>query len=297
MYTICVNIIFSILLMLVPGAYAYDAEVQRVGAGQSIEQLINSAESHAEAELKGPGRAIELRYSALSPLTVIVLYPDRSGGFAPLESIHTKLNAGSNQVATIDLTSSPNWSPWRRAYRLHFLSESGDVEFHDVTFIKPSIVEVIMLSVKQLFLTHPYTPSSYHRLPAYRISGMSFTVLLGLMLIGISSILLVKKQFEMIIAAAVIFTLLSHARFSLDALRYTFTHTASDYATAGSLIEVAHELKKQKANSYFLCDKGTSYFDRLLAYHSYPVQSSDAPSHLIVRNAGSSIEQAITCDG
>lgn len=280
------HVLLWFLLALTPQISALDAPVHLLGEDIPIETIISKATSHAEADLTGPGEAIELTYSSSEPLDVLVMFPSVDGGFTPLETLQAHLPEGQRVTAAIHLTESPGWSPLRKQYRLHFLTESQTgVEFHDVNFVRGSFISSITSSVKQFLGSQPYSPSSYHRLPGYRIAGISFGVLFGFLLIVLSLWFAWKKQYQRIILGAIILTLLSHARFSVDAVRYSLEHSRRDYATAGSLFQIVDWITEHEVTGVALCNDGTTYAEKLLSYHIYPLLLTEDPSHVVVYRA------------
>ena len=58
------------------------------------------------------------------------------------------------------------------------------------------------------------------------------------------------------------------------------------YATAGSLPLIAEDLQRYGSESVYLCHTGTTYAQKLLQYHAYPILiDSDAPTHIVVHKS------------
>lgn len=85
--------------------------------------------------------------------------------------------------------------------------------------------------------------------------------------------------------------LLFSARFSIDALGYSVTHTSEwmaqrTYATAGALPQIGADLQDMNVQSTYLCSTGTSYAWRALSYHSYPVLLTEQnPDSVVVHKS------------
>ena len=289
MYTgdmkLCIALLSVASLGLIPQASAYEVDGELVG-NNPIEKIISASKSHAEADLKGPGKALKLNYTSVKPLTILVIYPKLDGGFAPLETLKVDLDKGINRDITIDLTASPGWSPWRKHYKLHFLAEAEDgASFQNIDFVPTGFSESIILSFKQALAKTPYTPSSYHRIPSFKLGGVSLTVIAGLAMIVVAVYLFVRKRYMQIVYVMIVGVLIMNVRFSLDAIEYALTHRVSNYATAGSLIEIARTISESDATGVRLCHDGTSYAERLLAYHIYPIRIQEDASHVVVHRS------------
>jgi hypothetical protein len=284
--------ILTTLLLLIPHAYAEEVAVTLLSEDVAIEQIVSRSVSYAHADISGKGSAISLTYTSAKPLSVFVVFQNADGAFTTFETLQTILPAGKVQEALIDLTKSPGWGLGKRNYRLYFFgnSEAG-AEFHDIEFKQASAFSIISTGIRHFSMKQAYSPASYHRLPGYRILDIPLTVVVGIVLLLIVGFLQVKKRVDMIVSVVVILVLVTQARFSIDAIAYSFEHskqwiTNGTYATAGSLPSIAARLQKEDASSVYLCHTGTTYATKLLQYHAYPVLITDAaPSHIVVHRS------------
>ncbi|MDP7477575.1 MAG: hypothetical protein QF442_03955, partial [Candidatus Peribacteraceae bacterium] len=289
--------LIALLLILTPSAFAEEIGVTPVSGDVSIESSIASAESHAKADLNGAGSSVSFTYTSDTPTDVFILFLKSNGGFDSQESLKVTLPKGDRNTATIDLRSSPAWHPKERTYRFHFLSSSArGAEFHDVEFTKASIGEVASAVVGSALTPEPYTPSSYHRLQGYSILGYPLTTIVGVLLILVV-IILIKKNPKLILPILISVTLLSHLRFSGDALIYSVKHVSTwmnkgTYEVMGSLPTIGSDIINNKATSVYLCNDGTSYASRILRYYMAPIKIVvDDPSHVLVhRSLNASLE-------
>ncbi|MAE68278.1 MAG: hypothetical protein QF793_01050 [Candidatus Peribacteraceae bacterium] len=284
--------IVSLIFLLVPHTFAGEVPVQLLGEDIAIEEIVSSAASHAKADLKGKGSLMKLSYSTIEPLSVFVMFQETDGSFDTFETLRTVLPAGTMQEATVDLTQSPGWSTGIRRYRLYFFSSApAGAEFHDVTFEAASIGSIISAALNHLINTQPYSPASYHRLPGYSILSIPLVPIVGLLMVLIVVLLILKKNRNLIIPLIVVIVLISHARFSVDALRYSWKHVGEwmgngTYATAGALPSIAERLREEEAQRIYLCHSGTTYAVKLLQYHTYPgLISNQDPSHIVVHKS------------
>jgi hypothetical protein len=221
-----------------------------------------------------------------------VIFQHNDSEFSTFETLQATLPAGNTQVASIDLTQSPGWSLGKNAYRLYFFSDSAaGAEFHDIEFIDASMGKLASAMFQHLTMLQPYSPASYHRLAGYIILGVSLTAIVGLALLAVVLVLMMQKRSHMILPVIVVVVLIAHARFSIDALRYSWKHTTEwtsnkTYATAGSIPEIAKSLLEEEATSVYLCHTGTTYAKKLLQYHAYPALITDQnPTHVVVHKS------------
>lgn len=284
--------IATLVSFLVPIALAADIPVQQVTEDIAIEQMISDAASHAKADLRGAGSFMELNYTSTSDIDLLILFMHPDGSFISSQTLQMTLPAGSNTTATIDLRKSSAWNPNERTHRLHFFGKQGGVPmFHGVDFLPASFTETASALWQQLLAEHAYTPSIYHRIAPYRVLGMPITPLVGVLMIAVCFLFLLRKNLRLSLYIILAATLLVHARFSLDATRYTFDHvwtwmTKQAYASAGSLPQVASDLLKENAERVYLCNDGTTYAQKLLQYHAYPtVVTTKNPTHVVVHRS------------
>lgn len=284
--------ILSLLVVLIPQAFAEEVAVTLFSENTAIEDIVSSSVSHAHADISGKGRAIRLTYSTTEPLSVFVAFRNTKGAFKTFETLQTVLRAGQLQEATIDLSKSPGWSIGKRSYRLYFFSDSKEgAQFHDIEFEKASVPSIIAIGIRHFAMLQPYSPASYHRLPGYSILSIPLTVVAGMALLVIVCLLVALKRFKLIVPVIVTVILVTQARFSLDAMIYSTKHMSEwmhngTYSTAGSLPRIAARLQKEDATSVYLCHTGTTYAQKLLQYHAYPVLlGDDAPSHIVVHKS------------
>ncbi len=259
--------------------------VTTVLAATPLESLLHDAVTQANADVTGDGSSVEITYSSEVSFTVLTLLLEEDGTFDPLAYLRSEFDAGQNVTASINLTKSLSWSPGDRTYRLYFLSTTTQTpQFHDIEFIEPTLAGSVSSFILHLASPLPYSPSIYHRVDPYKGLGMVLTPLFGVLLIVL---FLWKRNMKLIL----VLCLLVSARFSLDALRYTFDHsrtwlTSRTYAAAGALPEIGKDLKDLGAEGVFLCHTGTSYARRALGYHAYPILIvGESPTHVVVHNA------------
>lgn len=287
------NIFIIITLVWIPGTTAAtEVPVHQITEGNRIEQLLNQAESRATAEFEGAGTTMKLTYSSPAPLHVLVLFTDADGNFNPLHALVSTLPAGVKHTAELKLGRSPAWQPGMQTYRLHFLGTTGEgAGFQDIEFTGAGIVDSLWLGLKQLLSPLPFTPSSYHRSATYTAWNMPIIPIAGILLLV--TMIVMSKFFNLKTAlfSAVLLLLIVQFRYASDNLYYAVTHAtdwfgSGTYATAGALPEVGLRLRELDANGVYLCTTGTSYAERVLAYHAYPVPlSKETPSHIVVHKS------------
>lgn len=293
-YQICImkTLLLLSLLAISPLAYAEQVPIERIYDGGRIEQLLNTATTRATAELSGRGTTMELTYSSPAPLHIIILHLNGSGEFNPLDALVATLPAGTKHLAEVDLSSSPAWHPGTNNYRFHFLSTTAEgAGFEGIEFVHSGIFNTLLAGVKQLMSPLPYTPSSYHRLMSYRVLSVPIVPLAGILMLVISGYYVVIRKYKTAIIVAISITLLLSLRYCIDLAYYSVTHTGQwfgehTYATAGSLPQIATDLKRESATGVYLCHSGTSYAEKVLAYHLYPIVIEQSnPSHVVVHAA------------
>ena len=290
------------LTSIIPQALAEEVPVQLLSEDIGIEQMIEESVSHASADVSGKGASIQLTYSTDASLSVFIAFLDENSSFSPFETLQTTLAAGVKQEATINLTQSPGWKTSEQTYRLYFLSsEKSGAQFDDIEFIEASLLTTVMASFMQLSTVQPYSPASYHRLPGYKMLGFPIYPLLGAVMLVAIVVIISKKRADIIIPFIVTIALLSHARFSVDAVRYSVDHLSEwihnrTFATAGSLPDIGMQL--QEGTRVYLCHTGTTYAQKILQYHSFPARiTKENPTHVLVHKSTQwSIDGAIlTC--
>lgn len=292
-YVVMQRLLLFLAIVSFPlSVYAAEVDVQQVGDGARIEELLNTAISRATTELQGKGTTLHLAYSSPEDLSVIILFTSTAGLFDPLDSLVVTLPAGARQKADIDLTHSTGWTPSTPMYRLHFISTSSEgATFEKVEFTGTSLSDIVSAGFTQLISPLPFTPSSYHRLRSYSVFGIEMIPVMGSFIVFVVLILIVQKKNRVAMLVVVSMTLLLNARFSIDALRYSIAHAreflvSGTYVTAGSLQQIAEDLRKYDAKGVVLCHTGTSFAERFLQYHVYPIPlNSGFASHIVVHNA------------
>ena len=298
--------IFTTLLILIPQALAGDVPVKLLSEDITIEEVISHSVSNAQADIKGKGDAMQLTYSVQEPLTVFVAFRKKDGAFSVFNTIQTILPAGIKQEATIDLTISPQWSIGENSFRLFFFSDSKQgAIFHDIEFIDATTGKTLSTAAKHLTMIQPYSPASYHRFPGLRVLGIPMVPVIGIAMLLAVLLLLILKKKHLLFPFIIIVALACHARFSLDALYYSWIHTNewlrnNTYATAGSLPAIAKDLLAEDASSAYLCHTGTTYAKKLLQYHAFPVLiTGGTPSHIVVHRSidWSYNDSVLRCDG
>lgn len=277
----------SLLLLSIPSAYAEEVPVSVLTEDISIEQTVSKSASHAHADVSGAGKTLYLRYSTNEPLHLFII----PNGASVFQTLTTVLPKGVQKEAEMNLSLSPLWAPGVRSYRLYFFSRAdAGAEFHDIEFIDSSALDTLKAGLLQILHTTPYSPASYHRIVPYQVFGMSFIVLFGIALLMLCGWKLRQNPVKAV-WIIVFLLLLSDVRFSIDALTYSVAHvsswiTSETYTSAGSLPAIGLELQKQHAKTVQLCNTGTTYAEKLLQYHAYPVLiSSDSPEYIVVHKS------------
>lgn len=277
----------SLLLLCIPSAYAEEIPVSVLTEDISIEQTVMQSISHAHADVSGVGKTLYLRYSTNEPLHLFIV----PKGATAFQTLATVLPKGVQKEAQMNLSQSPVWGPGEYTYRLYFFSNAdAGAEFHDIEFMDSSVLDTLKAGLLQILHTTPYSPASYHRIVPYQLFGMSLTLLFGIVLLTLVGVML-RQNTKSAVWMIVLLLLLSNIRFSIDALTYSVTHasswiTSETYASAGSIPAIGLELQKQHAKTVQLCNTGTTYAEKLLQYHAYPVRiSSDSPEYIIVHKS------------
>lgn len=293
-----------IIASITPQAFAQQVPVRLLSEDIAIEEVVSNSASHAYADLNGDGGSMTLAYTTAKPLSVLIVYKHLDGSFNTFDTLQTVLPAGENLEATINLTKSPGWSAGNKNYRLYFFSEAeAGAVFHDIEFMRASFFTTLKAAAHHISMIQPYSPASYHRLPGYTVLGVPLTPVVGFLLIGAVGLLALCKRYSSVISFIVIAVLCTQLRFSIDALAISVDHSREwlsnkTYATAGSLPIIGKRLREEDATSAYLCHTGTTYAQRLLQYHSYPVLlSQNNPSHIIVhRSVDSTLNgNVLTC--
>lgn len=195
--------------------------------------------------IQSPASDLVVGFSSDTPFALRVTYPFQEFGRGenapfianPLDALEVELPPTGGRVS-IDLTRSPAWAPWRNMYVLTVAGSSGStVQLHDVSIRPPSFLRSLSAAARHFSLDEPILLSSINFLWGYRVLGVNFTVVMGVL----SVLALIVTLFHCYIVrkasprqppqscvknAAVICLialLLYDARFSLDIARLTLT--------------------------------------------------------------------------
>ncbi len=129
--------------------------------------------------------------------------------------------------------------------------------------------------------------------------GISFPILLGIptLLCVLAALAFVpgQRKWQSAFAILALAPLLYSARFSLDLLSHTHQHLSSwytdeTYDEMGSVLSISRELRKLPDIKLYVCRDGTNYKEKLLRYHTYPLQLSaegwmaKQATHVLVMN-------------
>ncbi|MBU0458700.1 hypothetical protein KJ652_02125 [Patescibacteria group bacterium] len=268
--------------LLIPICFAAGVTIEPIPATQEQLNSQNLEElKSASVKIDGEGTQFNINYSAPSTIDLYILFMEKDGTFNPRNILFAELPQGE-QETIIPISDTGGWSRGNNNYKLHFLTDKDSVP--EVSKVELSGNLSIADGIKQFFAPEPFTPSSYHRLNGYKLFGYSATfVLLILTLIG-SLIFIKNRKVQILIFLGMIF--ISNARFSIDSLRYTYTHlTANTYASAGSAYEIAEYLHKNDIENIALCSDGNSYFKTVLSYALYPAKIKDESENILVHSA------------
>lgn len=297
----------SLLASVIPIALAQDVVVHPLSLHTPIQDIIARANTHGDVELQGPGKTMQLRYTARDPLDVFIIPLLRDGSFDPLDAMYTSLPAGINVTKDICIALFQHWTPWTSTYRIHFLSSGNTApEFHDVTFVEGSLFETVLIGMSQLKSPDPYTPSSYHRLRGERIFSFPLSLLLGGSVVLFAWFIVQKKGERYAVLLLLSALLLTQVASSSRLLHRSLIHTMQYYgngtfSSAGSLHAIAAHLQQYAAphETVHLCTSGTSYAEKLFQYAVYPLELTEHDPHYIVSHAPLNFSQegtTLTCN-
>ncbi|MEQ1849390.1 MAG: hypothetical protein ABL890_02255 [Candidatus Peribacteraceae bacterium] len=264
---------------------------------QMLEKALTAKEGYASTTLKGAGAFLEIEYFSSEDIDLFLVPLNRDGRYVPTDFMTAKLPAAANGDVRIDLRETPGWKTSETLWLLNIASSSTDTDagFTGIEFVPASPIETLSAAMTHLSIAEPYGPSSYHVLRGYRVLGLSFAVLLGLITIIIALIVWRIRGVSTALWVLVTLTLLSHLRYGIDLLRFSHEHltsmqTASIYDEAGTIYAVAESIKEirmkeQRFGGVFVCRNGTDFQEKILRYQLYPTPVShngDGPFSFVV---------------
>ncbi len=227
------------------------------------------------ADQLGPGTHLRIRYRSqyLLPIEVVPM----NGGASDLLSAVLPASEAGDEL--IDLTRSPAWRPGIQGVILKLYGlESA-----------PPVIERLTMETKSrpfALLRHPFTPEgfSYYvmsELAGYRMGGVSVTLLLGILLLLVVTVLRCKGVPVRVVLIVILGALLLYqARFAVDLSRYTLAlerswweeeHTLGHMGTVYAIADAVEEHLHQD-DELLLC---TDMISTPLRYLTYPL-----PVHL-----------------
>ena len=270
----------------------------------SIARRLSSPKTQT-MQVRGAGAKLKIAYSSSLPIDIDLAPMVAGSSFDPADLGHTTLPAGKDMVAMIDLTVAPSWKPWGSTYYVAFFvhAEKIDAEMQEITVVPGGLGSVIGAAVHHLLEPEEYQVATPHALRGHRIIGVSLTLIVGLAtLIALAYLLIRKREVRSMVLAGFIGLLFYSFWFGLDILRFTTGHVSAwekdhTYAQAGSIYEVADELKAEDARGHavkgvYVCTTSTDYMTKVLRYLLFPVHVSiaaedvNSSTHMLITGIG-----------
>lgn len=278
---------FALFLSGFSLAHAAETHIRPSRALSSDQYTILAGyQESADGTVVGRGAFLKIVYSSSIELNGYVAIMHDDATYNPAEMNSFTLPADSDGTAIIDLRTLPTWTPGTHIFYLSFLSSSAqtDTQFKEMTLIAPQFTDTISAAFSHLFAVEPYWVSSAHLLRGYSMLHVSFSLILGIILVLLTVIVILRKRsasIPLILTWLLLFSFFYSTRVAADLAIHTVAHikdwsTSHTYAQAGDLYSAAEVLKKDieargTPASVSVCFSSTDYYAKLLRYLLYPV--------------------------
>lgn len=251
-------------------------------------------------QLEGSGDRLVLSYTSAVPIDVDLAPMVQGSSYNPADLMHTTLPAGEDIVATVDLTRTAAWHPWRNRYFAGFFVQdrTSDVTLRSTEILPSRFGATVLAAMRHLGQGETFHVTAPHSLRGYLLLGVPLSLLLGLLTL-FAALLYWRRGTSAVLLVALLSTLVYGLRWNVDLLKFSVQHlweweTQSTYAIADSAYTVAEELRAEAGrgrtpHGLSVCTRSTNFVAKLLHYALYPlpvsVRSEDAgkSSHVLVK--------------
>lgn len=253
--------------------------------------------------LTGRGDRLRVTYTSAVPIDLDVAPMIGGTSFHPFDLRFTTLPPGIGVSATVDLTRTSDWTPWKDQYYVALsVPKSNDSVRIDAMQILPARAGTILSAgVRHFFQSEPFYVNTPHSLSGYAILSLPVSLLLGILTVLVVFVRW-RRGTETILGVIIIALLLYAARWNVDLLRFSIGHLAAwetefQYGEAGSAYEVAQVIREEERRGrgpvgLFVCTSSSNFTAKLLRYALFPLpvwwtqDGVTQSSHILVRQAG-----------
>jgi|GEM_PF-5680163 len=273
-----------------------------------------------QGKVEARGQFLYIEYASDKPVEVLIAPFRTEGEYNPRDLVHAHLEPGAEQKFLIDVSGSPQWSPWAASYFVWFVAEddSTNMAVQNMESSKGAMYMLPVLALQQFFTLERFQASVFHSLYGIYVLGKPVIPFIGIFVVFLCIFFFVRAHKKHTSYSLPLFILIGgilffQLRSGIDMLRYTMQHIQSwnesgTFEQLGASYSVARILEQEQAThlqqdiTAYVCSNDSDYYTKAVRYAAYPIEIQYAPkedvtlTHVVVHHSDYTFENDIlTC--